>query len=192
MDRWDNAYYGTELTPMHPDWKKWLQQESLFHVDVHLLIRFHNMPRSRRLRTRIYWDEFDECHAKALWTDISPVIGCTLHVIGCSDCLSYRQATDVTGVDMWCPRKTNPYSEEKCFWGEHDIDNGLCEECVRLVEFGCGWGRHECTACIVDNHLMEEIVQHCADCGPCTARHDNDEEGPHCRQVCPYNIGVCG
>jgi hypothetical protein len=180
---------------MHPDRMKWLKKESLFEVDVGLQIRFHEMPRSRRCRTRMFWEEFDDSRANASWTDISPVIGCTHLVIGCPACLSHRQATDVTGEDMWCPRKTNPDSEEKCFWGEDGIDGGLCDDCVRQAEFGCGWGSHDCTACIPDNHRASAIVQHCADCGPCTAMHGNEfeaEHWPHCRQVCPYNNGVCG
>ena len=171
---------------------RWLKKESLFNVDVNLLIRFHEMPRSRRSRTRMYWDEYDDSRAKKSWTDISPVIGCTIHVIGCQDCLSHRQDTVVTNLDVWCPRKTNTYSEEKCFWGEDGIDDGLCDECFRKAEFGCGWGGHECSACILDNHRVDVILQHCADCGPCPARHDNEADLPHCKQACPYNIGICG
>jgi hypothetical protein len=193
MDRRDDAYYGARPgTPMHPDRMKWLKKESLFYVEVRLLIRFHEMPRSRRCRTRMYWDEYADSRANASWTDMSPVMGCTYHAIGCPACLSHRQATDVVGEEIMCPRKTNPDSEEKCFWGEDGINGGLCADCFIQAEFGCGWGGHECTACIVDNHHSEEIAQHCADCGPCIAMHDNDEEGGHCRQVCPYNCGVCG
>jgi hypothetical protein len=179
---------------MHPDWMKWLKKESLFDVDVHVMIRFHNMPRSRRLRTRMYWDEYDESSANASWTDATAVIGCTDNVIGCADCLSHRQAFDVTGEDMWCPQRKNAYSEEKCFWGEDGIDGGLCEDCSSRSEFGCGSGMHECTVCIADNHRMESIVQQCADCGPCAAMHVNDDhdDWPHCSKVCPWNIEVCG
>jgi hypothetical protein len=178
---------------MHPDWMKWLKQESLFDVAVFELIRFHDMPRSRRIRTRNFWNEYDEALANAAWADSSPVLGCTIRSIGCPECLSHRQAIQLTGEDMWCPWKTNANSEEKCFWGEDGIDGGLCEGCVRQVQHGCGFGFHHCTACIVDNHSAEEIVQHCSECGPCPGRHENEEEGgQHCRKVCPYNSVVCG
>ncbi len=113
MDRWDNAYYGTEGMPMHPDRMTWLKQESLFNAAGHVAetVRFFEMPRARRLRTRAHWDEYEECRAKARWTDMSPVVGCPDYSIGCPECLSERQATAVTGEDMWCPRKTNPYTE---------------------------------------------------------------------------------
>ena len=175
---------------MHPDWMSWLKKESLFHVEVELLIRFHNMPRSRRCRTRKFWDEYEECRAKGRWADMSPVIGCTQHVIGCANCLSHRQAIAVSGEDLWCPQKTNADSDETCFWGEDGIHGGLCEDCFRRKEFGCGWGSHECTLCITDNHSFEVIVRQCTHCGPCPAMHGNEEDWPHCRQVCPHTVGI--
>ncbi len=156
------------------------------------LIRFHDMSRSRRIRTRLYWDEFEISRARASWTNKSPVIGCTIHISGCADCLSRTQATDVSGEDMWCPQTTNAYTEERCFWGDDGINGGLCDDCFRQAEFVCGLGSHEFRACIKDNHHAEEIVQHCAECEPCLARHENGEDWPHCRQACPSHVQVCG
>jgi hypothetical protein len=191
-NRWDDSYYGiTRELPMHPNWIEWLEKECLQDVEVDLLVRFHDMPRSRRIRTRIYWDEYDESLAKASWSDMSPVIGCTGYVIGCPKCLSHRQATNTAGDNMWCPQKNNANSVEKCFWGENDIDDGLCDGCVFNTDSGCGWGSHDCNDCINDNHWMDTIAQACAECGPCLADHGNDDdEWPHCRQVCPDIIGI--
>ena len=178
---------------MHPDRMTWLKQESLFNAAGHVAetVRFFEMPRARRLRTRAHWDEYDECLANATWTDMSPVLGCPDYSIGCPECLSQRQATAVTGEDMWCPWKTNPYTEEKCFWGEEGVRYGLCEDCFDAIEFGCGLGLHECSSCIRHNHRNEEIVQYCDACRLCTGNHDAQED-PHCIAVCPFNECICG
>jgi hypothetical protein len=184
---------------MHPDRMQWLKEESLFYVEVWMLVRLFEMPRSRRFQTQMYWDEYNDCHKKESWTDITPIIGCSWDAIGCRQCLSHRQATNVAGADMWHPQKTNPDSEEKCFWGEDGIDGGLCHDCARQKEYGCGWGGHECRRCVEDNHRSAATVDdaNCDDCGPCQpclAMRIHDEEGwwPHCRQACELHIIVCG
>jgi hypothetical protein len=196
MDRWDEAYYGTMGTPMHPMRRKFLEENGLWGVCVATLIRFHDLPRARRMRTRIYWDTYKEAMDRLTWTNSSPVVACTIDPIGCRFCLSSREALEAAGDDMWCPRRTGLPSRQHCFWSRpaHNRDEDLCEDCQREVEEGCGFGDHDCQICIKDNHGFGEVMLPCVNCGPCTAIHDDIDDGDawHCRMACPYFTEIVG
>jgi hypothetical protein len=193
IDRWNEAYYGTMGIPMHPVRRKFLEDGGLWHVNVALLVRFHDLPRERRIRTRLYWDTHDEAMARSEWTDNSPVEGCTLDPVGCPSCLSTREAMAAAGEDMWCPRRTGLPSREHCFWGRpaYNREEDMCEDCQDMAEEGCGHGDHDCQICIRDNHHPHGVIRACFECGPCMEVHDGDIL-QHCHVVCPYNIRVVG
>ena len=82
------------------------------------------------------------------------------------------------GYSVMCPRRYNAFTPETCFNGL-DRHDGLCDDCEDYRELGCGFGEHECNACVANAHRKEILIT-CADCGECPFHGDD-----HCRQACP-------
>ena len=192
----NDAYYGAVFgTPMHPDRARWLREEQLFYVDVRNLVTLYNLPRPRQARIVRWWDEYDHCKRYRTWADNSPMASCTIHPIACDACLSSRHVIVMLGEDALCPQSTDPLSDEACMFS--CSEEGLCDDCISRKEFGCGHGSHVCASCVVDAHVMENVVTECVQCGECI--------NPlclaagaweyHCRAVCPRGPAcghVCG
>jgi hypothetical protein len=139
--------------------------------------------RDRRERVMAYDDAYMRCREGRTWTSRQPIPGCSFAAGGCDWCQIHRYVTQTLQDDAYCPRSFNGDSLERCLFSEPN--RIMCDTCEMKMDFGCGYGFHDCLDCVADNHRSEHVLVSCAECGfcdnpPCVEGND----WPHCRVVC--------
>ena len=168
------------VTKITPERARWLRAENLFDLSLWFYRILFELPWARRMRTQEYWSIEEDVKRNRSWDDDSPVPGCIIprdqeNHTSCDDCKVNRHMVSLMGYSVMCPQRYNAFTTETCF-GVND----LCGDCEAYRDHGCGFGGHECNACVANEHRLYQILITCTDCGECPFHGDD-----HCRQACP-------